>query len=154
VRAPLEPPHDELGVRAEMAVNAPDAVPAPAKEELEDGDVVADRSAAEDALAVERFAEPAESTPRLWAGKAVNREPATALERTHRRLRPRALDAVDRSAVETVRAKRGLEPGDLRVRRRGGVGDRERCAEGGGECQDAMHPPAFGGPSPNSSSSP
>jgi hypothetical protein len=111
---------------AEATVEPARAVTVPPEQELEDGDVVADRATAKDASAEEGPPERAESAARPLAGEAVDGEPVPALERADSGLGARALYAVDRAAVDPSFAERDLQSRDLRVERARGRGQGER----------------------------
>ena len=113
-----------------------DADPLADEQELEDGDVPAERAAVQRARTEERATERAHRRASARVRETGDREPLHPLEgaRGGDRLRPR--ESVDRAAVEALGAQRDLQAGRLRVpaargerRRRRGHGDRKSCSD-------------------------
>ena len=107
-----------VAVRASKApVGASEQKPARAQQELEHGDVEADRAPRQVAPAEQRPAERPERRPRACARAAVDGEPLLRLEEPDGGDSAGPGDAVDRARVEAVRLQRDLQSRHLRVRR-------------------------------------
>ena len=115
-RQPLEATESAKRRPVEIAVHR-HVHPVPDEQELQHGDVPAERAAAELPRTEEMPAERAELLSRARIGHAGHAQVVRALERANRGDRARSDDPVDRPRVETLCPQRDLETCGLRVAR-------------------------------------